>query len=196
MISYLKGTILHKGQNFLIVSTGDIGYKIFVNEKFFPRAEKGQEVELYTHQYVREDALDLYGFESWEQLNLFELLLSISGIGPKSALSATSVAEAAEFREYISRGDASLLTQVSGIGKRTADRIVVELRDKIGVLTPTAGSEQSSGGANGAMISSDEIDALMALGYSMPQAREALKKVDPEIKDSGKRIREALRNIE
>ena len=197
MISYLQGTILYKGQGFLVVTTGNIGYKVFVNEKLFPKTEKGQEIELYTHQYVREDALDLYGFESWEQLNLFELLLSISGIGPKSALSATSIAEAGEFREYISRGDASLLTQVSGIGKRTADRIVVELRDKIGALTPSVEAEGSSvEGQGSSSITSDEIDALMALGYSMTQAREALKKVGSEIQDSGQRIKEALRNIE
>lgn len=196
MISYLQGKILHKGPGFLVITTGNIGYKVFVNEKLFPKTEKGQEIELYTHQYVREDALDLYGFDSWEQLNLFELLLSISGIGPKSALSATSIAEASEFREYISRGDSSLLTQVSGIGKRTADRIVVELRDKMGALSPSSESESATEGGDGSSITSDEIDALMALGYSMTQAREALKKVDPEVKDSGQRIKEALRNIE
>src|SRR6056297_2738304 len=186
MISYLKGEILHKYSNYIILRVEGLGYKIFLNEKFYNNLREGQEIELYTHQYVREDALDLYGFETWEQLGFFETLLSISGIGPKSALSATSIAGVSEFREYVSRGDSTLLQQVSGIGKKTAERIVIELRDKIGFLPSGEEKTESEGQAGSAeSITGDEIDALMALGYSMTQSRDALKKVNPEVKESG-----------
>ncbi len=185
---------MHKYSNYIILRVEGLGYKIFLNEKFYNNLREGQEIELYTHQYVREDALDLYGFETWEQLGFFETLLSISGIGPKSALSATSIAGVSEFKEYIARGDSALLQQVSGIGKKTAERIVVELRDKIGFLPASSEREEVKSGEEGS-ASSEEIDALMALGYSLTQAREALKGVDPAVKDSGQRIREALKNI-
>ena len=195
MLSYLKGRVLYKDKGSVVLVIRDIGYRVFVNDKLFVKLEEGQEVELFTYQYVREDSLNLYGFENREQLTLFELMLSISGIGPKSALSATSIADAGEFREYVSRGDASLLTQVSGIGKKTAERIVVELRDKIGGLPPAVSGGSSESGSESGFVTQDELDALIALGYSLTQAREALKQVDPGIKDSGQRIREALRNI-
>lgn len=196
MISYLNGKVIRKSKNYIILSLGQVGYKVFVNEKFFTKLNSGDEVEVYTHTYVREDALDLYGFETLEQLSLFETLLAISGIGPKSALSATSIAGVGEFREYVSRGDSTLLQQVSGIGKKTAERIVVELRDKIGFLPQESGGTEPGGQAESAgNITSDEIDALMALGYSMTQARDALRRVDPSVKDSSQRIREALKNI-
>ncbi len=197
MISYLNGKIIHKTRNAVILRVGQVGYKVFLNEKFFQKLNLNDEVEVYTHTYVREDALDLYGFETLEQLSLFETLLAISGIGPKSALSATSIAGVGEFREYVSRGDSTLLQQVSGIGKKTAERIVIELRDKIGFLPSGEEKTESEGQAGSAeSITGDEIDALMALGYSMTQSRDALKKVNPEVKESGQRIKEALRNIE
>lgn len=196
MIAYLKGKTIFKTKNYIILQVGEVGYKVFLNERFFNQVQLNQAIEVYTHQHVREDALDLYGFESLEQLGFFESLLAISGIGPKSALSATSVAEVEEFKQYISRGDSTLLQQVSGIGKRTAERIVIELKDKIEFL-PQSGRDKNSSQLTGqeTQISADELDALMALGYSMTQAREALNRVDPSAKNSSQRIREALRNI-
>jgi Holliday junction DNA helicase RuvA len=120
---------------------------------------------------------------------MFELLLSISGIGPKSALGVLSISNVNDLKEFIVQGDPSLLTKVSGIGRKTAERVVLELRDKLsdkGVV-----SEQET--RQNLAASADEIDALMALGYSLTQAREALQQVDIKIKDSGERIREALK---
>ena len=191
MISFLQGKILNKGRNYIIITVGGIGYQVFVNSKMFADLQIGQDVEIYIHQYVREDSLDLYGFKSMGDLEMFELLISISGIGPKSALGVLAIASVEDVKESISRGDSSLLTKVSGIGRKTAERVVLELREKIGNLKLEAGNLKSGAGS----ASGDEIDALMVLGYSMGQARDALRAVDPKIKDSGERIRQALKGI-
>ena len=191
MISYLSGKILNKGQGYIILRVGGVGYKVYINPTKYAELDINQEVEFYIYQVVREDALDLYGFNNLEELEMFELLLSISGIGPKSALGALSISSVGELKSYIAQGDPSLLTKVSGIGKKTAERVVLELRDKI---NQAVGNRQQGSEING-LVSGDEIDALMALGYSMQQAREALKKVDPNIEDSGERIREALKKL-
>ena len=189
MISYLKGKILKKGTAFIILEVNNIGYKIFVSENMATEVARGQELELYTHHSVREDASDLYGFSSFEKLEMFEMLLSVSGIGPKSGLGIMAIANVEEIKNAIAQGDLSFLTKVSGIGRKTAERVILDLRDKVGNLIPAEGIVSSVG------LKGDEIDALISLGYSMQQAREALAKVDKEITDSGKRIKEALKNI-
>lgn len=189
MISFLKGKILNKGQGYVTLRVGDIGYKVFISPTKYAELGIAQEIEFYIYQVVREDAQDLYGFNSLEELEMFELLLSISGIGPKSALGVLSISNVDELKSYITKGDPSLLTKVSGIGKKTAERVVLELRDKIEHATYNTKHETKGS------VSGDEIDALMALGYSMQQAREALKEVDPKLEDSGERIREALKKL-
>lgn len=192
MITYLSGKVQNKGNSFIILRAGDIGYKVHVNTALYADCQLGEIKEVYTHQYVREDALDLYGFKNMEELELFELLLSISGIGPKTALGVLAVGSVADIKESIARGDAHLLTKVSGIGKKTAERVVLELREKVGALGfGKAGGAEAAGSG----LSSDEIDALMALGYSLSDARDALRQVDVSIKDSRTRIKEALRKL-
>lgn len=192
MISYLNGKIINKGNSFIIIDVGSIGYKVFINSLLYSEINIGDELTIYTYQYVREDSLDLYGFKSSEELEMFELLLSISGIGPKSALGVLAIASIESIKGSIISGDPSLLTKVSGIGKRTAERVVLELREKIGQITD---SRPQAEDGSGSIASGDEIDALMALGYSMIQAREALRQVDVGIKDSGERIRQALKGL-
>lgn len=172
------------------MEVNNVGYQIFIMPSLYGELASGQAVEFYTHQYVREDALNLYGFKNLGELELFELLLSISGIGPRSALGVMSIAGASDIKESIARGDPALLTKVSGIGRKTAERVVLELREKIGKLAGDNGGE-----GKGKLGSSDEIDALMALGYSLAQAREALNNVDGKITDSGERIRQALKRL-
>lgn len=191
MIAYLKGKIQDKLKNFIILNVNDVGYRVFVNEAVFVDLKVGQEAEFYIYQNVREDDISLFGFKSLEQLEMFELLLGISGIGPKSALAVLGIADVHDLKDSIARGDSSLLTKVSGIGKKTAERVVLDLRDKISHIA----SSVQTHGSSGIMASGEEIDALMALGYSMMEAREALRAVDPEIKESGERIRAALRSI-
>lgn len=189
MLAFLRGKIINKGIGFVIVEADNIGYQIFVNAVAYADLDISQEVEFYLYHHVREDMQDLYGFKSFAELEFFKLLLSVSGVGPKSALGILGMASAEDIKESIGHGDPSLLTKVSGIGKKTAERIVLELRGKIDYLAPI------KGGASGTSVNSDEIDALMSLGYSLQQAREALKNVDAKIKDSGDRIRAALRGL-
>ena len=167
--------------------SNDMGYKVFIKATQYVELNINDQIEFYIHQHIREDALDLYGFNSLAELEMFELLLSISGVGPKSALNALTVASVDELQESIGRGDSSLLVKVSGIGKKTAERIVLELKDKVIKL-----DNSYIGNKKFVDSASDEIDALMALGYSLQQARESLGQVDPKIKDSGERIRAAL----
>jgi holliday junction DNA helicase RuvA len=189
MISFLNGLIINKGNGFVIMVVNDVGYKVFVSQPLWDAMSIGQNAEFYTFQYVREDSLDLYGFKNIEELEIFEMLLSISGIGPKTALGVMAVGSTAEIRDSIARGDSNFLTKVSGIGRKTADRVILELRDKIqSIASGSLGNESPTSSTSG-----DEIDAMMALGYSMLEAREALRSVDPAIKESGARIREALK---
>lgn len=187
MIAYLSGKILQKGQGFVVLQTGSIGYQVFVNAGLQADLQIGQEVELYIHHHISETTQDLYGFKNFSELEFFKLLISISGVGPKSAIGVLAMASVEEIKESIAAGDPSLLNKVSGIGVKTAERIVLELKSKIDYLAPLERGTVSA--------SSDEIDALIALGYSLQQAREALRQVDSSVTDSGERIRMALRNL-
>lgn len=190
MIAYLKGKIIAKPNNYLILETGGIGYQIFAGENLLAEINVGEERELYLHHRVREDLSDLYGFKNLEDLNLFELLLSVSGVGPKSALAVLSLASSDDIKEAIIRGDASLLTKVSGIGKKTAERLVLELKNKVARISTgvnLVGGSLLSGG--------DELDALMSLGYALNEAREALNKVEPAITSTSGRVKAALKYL-
>jgi holliday junction DNA helicase RuvA len=189
MISYLEGRIKIIREKYLILMVGGIGYKIFAPAILLEGLKDNEEIAIYTHDYVREDSRDLYGFRSPAELEMFELLLSISGIGPKSALGIMGVATLADLMETIVSGDPVLLTKVSGVGEKTAARVILELKDKIRSVAKDGSGLGALGG------SSDEIDALLALGYTPNQAREALRRVDPSLVDSGQRIKEALKNL-
>ncbi|HZJ40653.1 MAG TPA: Holliday junction branch migration protein RuvA [Candidatus Saccharimonadales bacterium] len=188
MISYLRGTIISKSSNYFILDVHDIGYAIFASDNFLNEIKMGESLEVFTHHHVREEAADLYGFKNLEELELFELLLGVSGVGPKSALGVLAMASADDVKESIIRGDAELLTKVSGIGRKTAERLVLELKNKI--LKIAASSKLGTGMS---LVSSDELDALMSLGYSLSEARAALGSVDSELKDTGERVKQALK---
>ncbi|MFA6177726.1 MAG: Holliday junction branch migration protein RuvA [Candidatus Paceibacterota bacterium] len=183
MIGSIKGKIILKTEKFLIVETGGVGYKISVSPDILSKTKKiNEEISLWTHTQVREDALDLYGFLERPELEFFELLLNVSGIGPRSALAILGIASIETLRKAIGTGDTSYLTKISGIGKKTAERIVIELRDKMG--TELEGSSLRE--------ELDALEALKSLGYSQNEAREALKKVSPNVNTNTK-IREALK---
>lgn len=181
MIAFLRGTILHKTEDSLILDVHDVGYRLMITKTYSSETKTGDTVELFVHHYVREDVNDLYGFKEQAELVLFEKLISVSGVGPKSALAILSLAPAQALHQAIVQGDDSLLTKVSGIGGKTAQRIILELRGKLDQLMTGGGSTYS-----------EELEALVSLGYSVAQAREALQKVDAQITDSGERIRQAL----
>lgn len=185
MIGHLKGTVTASRAGYLILSCGGVGYKVAVTRAMLLGLKDGQELSLWTHLAVREDILDLYGFASEEELGLFNLLLSVSGIGPKSALAILDIASVETLRSAISTGRAEYLTKVSGVGKKTAEKIVLELRDKVGVsLESEAGSLKGD---------EEALEAMRALGYSAAEARDALRKIPKDIEKGSERLREALR---
>ncbi|HPT08130.1 MAG TPA: Holliday junction branch migration protein RuvA [bacterium] len=188
MISFLRGKVIYKLKNSFILELNNIGYSIYISDNFLNEIKIGQELEVFTHQHIKEDIFDLYGFRNIEELEFFELLISVSGIGPKSALGVLSMTNLSDIKESIIRGDSNLLIKVSGIGKKTAERVVLELKDKIFKLGGNYDLTSPSFGG-------DEIDALVGLGYSYSEAREALNLVDKNIIDSGQRIKEALKKL-
>lgn len=188
MIAYLKGNVIHKDLNSIILEIAGIGYRVFVNENLLSSISLNQEAEIYTHHQVKEDASDLYGFRSKSDLELFELLISVSGVGPKSALGILNLASSNDIKEAIMTSDSASLTKVSGIGKKTAERLVLELKNK--VMKLDGGLEILNASVS---FGADEIDALISLGYSMSEARDALRLINQDIKDSGERVKAALK---
>lgn len=185
MIATLKGTVAHKDLHMLVVDVKGVGYKVSVPTDTALDALPGQEISLWTYLSVRENALDLFGFKDKENLDLFELLIGISGIGPKTALGILNVATPAMLRQAVAEEDTSYLTRVSGIGKKNADKIVLELRDKLITTSEDMGLNMRAEG--------DALEALVSLGYSERDAREALKKVDKKIENPSERVKQALK---
>lgn len=187
MIGHLEGVVKALNAGRTILSVGGVGYKVAATKETLATLRIGQTTSLWTHLAVRETALDLYGFVEEEELRFFDLLLTVSGIGPKSALAVLDVASVETLRTAIARGNAGYLTNVSGIGKKTAEKIVLELKDKVGL-----GAE----GATGALKDDEEaLEAMRSLGYSPQEARDALRSVSHEIVGSNDRLREALKLI-
>lgn len=189
MISFLRGKIVRKKTNYLILEVANIGYQVFLSDCLLNDLKLNSEIELHIFHQVKEDINDLYGFKEAADLDLFELLISVSGIGPKTALGILNIASVDDLKIAIANGDASSLTKVSGIGKKTAERLVLELGGKITKLIDGQNLSYSSG------ASSDEIEALISLGYSLNEAREALKGIDKSITDSAQRLKIALKKM-
>jgi holliday junction DNA helicase RuvA len=182
MLASIRGKIILKTNKFVVVETGGVGYKINVSPDTLLKVKKDAEIFLWTHFHVREDFQDLYGFLDYPELEFFEMLLGVSGIGPKGALTVLGIASLETLKKAIGTGDISYLTKISGIGRKTAEKIVIELRDKVG-------KEKSDDFLQGEL---DVLEALKSLGYSQHEARETLKKIPAET-DTNKKIREALR---
>lgn len=187
MIGSIKGKISQKSTNYVILDTGGVGYKIFITPILLATLKQNQELSLVTHTYVREDQLTLYGFPTLAELEFFELLLTVSGVGPKSALGILSLASVDMIKSAIVSEDPSVFTKVSGIGRKTAERVIVELKEKL--------KDQSSA-APVAREHSEAMDALIALGYSQQEAREALKHVPKETEDLQSKIKLALKVLQ
>jgi Holliday junction DNA helicase RuvA len=193
MISLLQGKVIRNQNGEVVVMTsGGVGYRVKVSPNAGLNCLVGSEVSLDTYLVVREDVLELFGFANIAEKELFKQFITVSGVGPKTALHLLSLGTVEEITIAIGRGDIEYLTKVSGIGKKTAERIVVDLKSKLktsleesGVTTFTPGSDTLG----------DVIDALVTLGYSVLQARETAKKLEPAGKTSEQLLREALRSI-
>jgi Holliday junction DNA helicase RuvA len=187
MIAKLKGKIEYLKDNYAVVTVNDVGYKVYLSAYTFGKVAGIEQVDLFIHTYVREDTLALYGFLTPEELEMFEQLISISGIGPKAGLGILSIATPKTIKTAILNEDPSILTRVSGIGKKTAERVILELKNKV--------ADISTGDKEEATIDVDAIEALITMGYTNSEAREALKSVPADVKDVGARVKMALRNM-
>jgi holliday junction DNA helicase RuvA len=189
MIVFLEGTLEFKGEKFVAVRVSGVGYKIFVGPDTRQKLpEKGINVKIWTHLHIREDSHELYGFFHYAELEFFEMLIAIPGIGPKGALGILAIAPLDTLKRAVAAGDTTYLTRVSGIGRKIAEKVVLELKDKlagkgISVEAPELQEE------------ADALDALVSLGYSQREAREALSAVPSSAGGVNARVKEALKNI-
>ncbi len=189
MISHISGTVLGVYKSFIVLDVHGVGYKVHCTKNTIAKTNTDADLNLYTHLAVRENAMDLFGFETLNELELFTMLIGISGIGPRSALGIIGLESSEKLVGAISEGNISYLTKVSGVGKKSAEKIVLELKDRVGLLdakhtneTPTLRQEEE-----------DILEALKTLGYRADEAREALRQVPKEIEEQGKIIKEALK---
>lgn len=197
MIAYVRGILTCLGSDFVVLEANGLGYQIFVSASIFPRLPAlGQEVKLFTYHHVREDAMLLYGFLTMEEQEIFMHLIAVSGIGPKGALTMLGALQPQQFVQAIVQGDVHVLTQISGVGKKTAQRLVLELKDKLSSLS----GEEEMGLPQPADMAGDGQDdayeALLALGYTSQEAGRALAEVrrqSAEKVSSDVLVRQALR---
>jgi holliday junction DNA helicase RuvA len=182
MIAYVQGEVVARGSDHVIVDVRGVGYKVFV-----PRHPQSDAVTLHTHHVVRDDAQQLFGFETREELALFEMLITVPNVGPRAALSLLSVSRPAALAAAIASGDVAALSRAPGVGKKTAERLIVDLRSKVA----RGGPEREP---SGAVIDDEAAAALQALGYTAPEALAALRAVPPAGRASTEeRITAALR---
>jgi Holliday junction DNA helicase RuvA len=191
MITTLRGTITEKSNSTVVLECGGVGYGVFVTFEDFGALEKDSAAKLYIYEHVRENSYDLFGFRLWETKLLFELLLSVNGVGPKMALAILSIANVSQVKQAIATGDVKFISQAVGVGKRVAERVVVDLKDKVGLES----SEDATGflAVPTGNLSDEALQGLVALGYSVQDAAEALKNIDKNL-STEERIRKALKN--
>lgn len=189
MIAHVSGKIVEKFGGSLIIDVNGVGYEIQVAAGDFDHALLDTEAKFYTHHHIREQAEELFGFSSLAAKKLFEMLITVQGIGPKAALAILSLGPSEQVRNAIAHSDVAFVTKASGVGKKSAERVIVDLADKVGLPT----HYEKPGGVQVELNVNDEaLEALMALGYTLADATKALEKVDPKLPTS-KRVTEALK---
>ncbi len=191
MISYIKGEVVKKGIDYIILDNNNMGYYINTSFSTLNRVNEKEKVLILTYMHIREDILALYGFLSSDEIELFKKLISVNGIGPKAGLSVLSTYEANTVKEIILKEDAVRLSKVPGIGKKTASKIILELKDKIGTVEELQGSDIVT--VNDEM--SDVADALTALGFSSMEVKRTLDNMNLSGKSENDIIKEALKNM-
>ena len=191
MIATLKGVVSEKVEETVVIDCGGVGYGVLMCVDDFVSVQSGDELKVYIYENIKENNHDLYGFINLETKRMFELLLSVNGVGPKMALSILSVGSLDEVRRAIASGDIKYISQANGVGKRVAERVVVDLKDKLGI----ASSEDATQFLHGAPADSDDeaVQGLIALGFSASDAGIALKDVDKSL-STEERIKQALKS--
>ena len=196
MFAYIKGSLEQKSNNYVVIDVGGIGYKIFMATKAIETlGEIGKVVKVHTHYYVREDNISLYGFNTNEELRMFELLLQVSGIGAKSAIAMLSEISPSSFALAVISDDISQLVKIPGIGKKTAARIVLELKDKLKTEEAITKTEEVKLSITNEEETSEAIAALRVLGYTKREIEKALENVDTKNLQLEEIIKQGLKNL-
>ena len=185
MIAYLEGKLIEKNPTLLILEVNGVGYSVNIPVSTYSNlGEVGQMVKVLTHQQVREDELKLFGFSTRPEKELFGLLISVNGVGPKVALSILSCIPVGEFQRSVLREDLDALTSISGVGKKTAQRLIVELKEKLGKVDLGEREDLREKVAVGAPTVDEAALALMSLGYTKVDAKKALERVTRQVKEA------------
>lgn len=190
MIAHIFGVVAEKFNNAIIVDVHGVGYEINVSAHDYDDVAPGAEVKFYTYHHIREQSQELFGFSTLAAKKLFELLITVQGVGPKAALAILSLDHAEHVRNAIANADSAYLAKASGVGKKTADRVVVDLSDKVGM--PIVYKQQGTGVQTEIAASDDALEALIALGYTLADAGRALDGIDASL-PTGDRVRLALK---
>lgn len=190
MIAHVKGLVAEKFNSSIIVDVQGVGYAIAVPFGDFEKAMLGEEVKFYTYHHIRENAQELYGFSSLAAKKLFELLITVQGIGPKAALSILSLDECEVVRNAIAMSDAKYISTAGGVGKRIAERVVVDLSDKVGL--PLRYDTATTGLSQQISHTDEALEALMALGYTLADASKALEGISTDL-STADRVTQALK---
>jgi holliday junction DNA helicase RuvA len=190
MIATLSGLVAEKLEELVVVDVSGVGYGLLVPLEDFSLLTTGDRVRLYIYEHIRENSHDLYGFMKLDTKKLFEQLLDVTGVGPKMAISILGVGSAEKVRQAIASGDTKFIQAASGVGKRVAERVVVELKDKVGLVSTA--SEEALFVSTSQAEKDEAIQGLMALGYSLPDAVSALSTIDKTLAVE-ERIKQALK---
>jgi Holliday junction DNA helicase RuvA len=174
VIASIRGEVLEVALDHVVVEAAGVGYRVNATPSTLATLRRGTEARLVTAMIVREDSMTLYGFADSDSRDLFQTLLSVSGVGPRLAMATLAVHEAPALRQALADGDVTALTRVPGIGKRSAERMVLELRDKVGTAAPSAAGVPA---LNGHAVRGPVVEALVGLGFAAKQAEEATDKV-------------------
>ena len=181
MFAYIKGSLEMKLNNYVVIETGGIGYKIYMTDTSIDRiGEIGTNVKVHTYYYVREDNISLYGFLTNEELRMFELLLSVSGVGAKSAITILSCISPSEFAMAIITNDIAKMKKVKGVGAKTAERIILELKDKLKDYKGTEIEEKQENKVQTEERTLEAISALQVLGYNRKEIMHVMEKIDTQ----------------
>jgi len=188
MISYLEGKIKNKGLNYLIILTGGVGYKVYASTSIINSAKLENNFHLYIYTNVKDDAIDLYGFNSQDELALYELFLTVSGVGPKTALSIFSSYKIDQIKKAVMEADVEFFSSIPRLGKKNAQKIIIELRSKLGSLEELDLTKDS--GEN-----KEIAEALKSFGFSASESRDALKSLSDFTGDTSSKIKQALKYL-
>ncbi len=189
MIGALKGTVDFLDKPFMVIDVNGVGYKVLISDSFYSKLTPGEKVKVYTYTHVREDALELFGFREIEDLKLFENLISVSGIGPKTALNIFSSGQRSDIVEAILKGDVSFFSSVPRLGTKNAQKIIIELKNKMGstVDLDLSGKEQAE--------NDEVVAALKNFGFTVSEAQKALREIKGKELKPEEKIRLALKNL-